>query len=384
MNETPKISQTRDEGSQERIVMISVIGGLLGMAIFAAAAESVFKESLFVIVGLLFGWLSFLERNIAQFQPDPPTLAVGVVAFVLLVFAIHRIGSGSKKPVATVLSPNWSWRSTLAVSSGLLVLFAASIAIISSMHQIIWISTGSRLPASRAAAWSAPSGPLSPVRHARQAALRTESKNNIKMMMMALHNYHDTYNMLPPGAIVTSTGRGYRGWVPAIGPFHSFMDGWWREGQPAWDDPSVADLGKGALYGFVHPDLGWNGQFDERDFAVMHYAANVHLFPTNQGMNLKDVKDGLQHTIAIGEVAENFQAWASPWNRRDPADGINDVPWGFGGPTWQNGAQFGFLDGSVRLLSKNIDRKVLKAMGTPTGGETIPDEVLPRPKAAVQ
>ncbi len=68
-------------------------------------------------------------------------------------------------------------------------------------------------------------------------------------------------------------------------------------------------------------------------------------------------------------------------NVRDPARGINRSPEGFGGPPGWNGAMFLMCDGSVKFLSENTDLSVMKALATPTGGETNPDDsALPYPE----
>ncbi len=65
---------------------------------------------------------------------------------------------------------------------------------------------------------------LPAVQQAREAARRTQNRNNLKQIGIALHNYHETASMFPPGWIgVTGTrpdvaGRSGFGWAAFILP----------------------------------------------------------------------------------------------------------------------------------------------------------------------
>jgi prepilin-type N-terminal cleavage/methylation domain-containing protein len=59
---------------------------------------------------------------------------------------------------------------------------------------------------------------LPAVQQAREAARRTQCKSNLKQIGLALHNYHDSANTLPPGWIAGPNGPNRWGWGTLILP----------------------------------------------------------------------------------------------------------------------------------------------------------------------
>lgn len=49
---------------------------------------------------------------------------------------------------------------------------------------------------------------LPSVQQAREAARRTQCKNNLKQFGLAIHNYHDNHNCFPPGYLGYPAGAG--------------------------------------------------------------------------------------------------------------------------------------------------------------------------------
>ncbi|MDA1165236.1 MAG: DUF1559 domain-containing protein, partial [Planctomycetota bacterium] len=65
---------------------------------------------------------------------------------------------------------------------------------------------------------------LPAVQQAREAARRSQCKNNLKQLGLALHNYHDTHQTFPFGTIATSlniaaTRPSNMSWMPMVLPF---------------------------------------------------------------------------------------------------------------------------------------------------------------------
>ena len=53
---------------------------------------------------------------------------------------------------------------------------------------------------------------LPSVQQAREAARRTQCKNSLKQLGIAMHNYHDVHGTFPPSMIYGSTGQHSRWW----------------------------------------------------------------------------------------------------------------------------------------------------------------------------
>ena len=62
---------------------------------------------------------------------------------------------------------------------------------------------------------------LPAVQQAREAARRSQCKNNLKQIGLGYHNYHDTFLMFPTASGQTNSGWAHSQWVSML----PFMDG---------------------------------------------------------------------------------------------------------------------------------------------------------------
>jgi hypothetical protein len=139
-----------------------------------------------------------------------------------------------------------------------------------------------------------------------------------------------------------------------------------------WNDPQNARHFKIILHPFCNPGVDGPSQ-DSEGYGLSHYAANARVMGADRSMRRDEITHSLSTTIMAGEVKENFRPWGDPVNWRDPAQGVQKSPDGFGGPWADGGTQFLMMDGSVRRVNKDIDPAVLRALATPNGGEKVPD-----------
>ncbi len=273
---------------------------------------------------------------------------------------------------------------------------------------------------------------LPAVQQAREAARRSQCKNNLKQIALALHNYHSAHRTFPPGWIGTRdgqpapTGTSGLGWGALLLPmleqaamFGQINDNvtigdpvnrqWIATVLPTYlcpTDPSVdtvtlrdrhdheVEMGRSNYLGVFGTSsmLACDSPAGQVPVALTGQCIGEGTFIHNGHVTLTDFWDGASQTIVVGERSGNHRR---PGLQADVIRGVwagalPGVQLGSAsitattslpingeavGPDFSSehigGAQFALGDGSVRFISQNIDPKLFEALGTIGGGELV-------------
>jgi len=273
---------------------------------------------------------------------------------------------------------------------------------------------------------------LPAVQAAREAARRTQCSNQLKQLVLSLHNYHDTHRTFPPSGIPSNS----LGWHVLILPFieqsalHeqvNFNQGQYSAGTDK-RGPGKNEIALNRIEGFLCPS---SGSFETKSAGeaiagtnpyTTHYYGitgpvgtnpatnqayscinetntgwghfcNDGTMPIATGINLSAILDGTSNTLLLGELSRNEVSVLRSWVRGpypyttsfDPAGNyatcsaksiqypINSGLGRFNeyafGSHHPGGAQFALADGSVRFLSENISLDAYRGLASRNGGE---------------
>ncbi len=284
---------------------------------------------------------------------------------------------------------------------------------------------------------------LPAVQAAREAARRTSCNNNLKNIGIALHDYHDTKKVFPPGWIIHKNASGKDiskhpgwGWTVQLLPFveeESLFNSLRVNEQDlkqAIADPATRKLTTTILPIYRCPSdtieqylrkpdrtyihTGWPTDYEPGASNYMgssgiydpsgstRFLKMDGMFTGNRSFTMRDAEDGATNTFFVGERDLRCKAGAWPGARNPPGPDtwgsyfvrarvtikLNDpICCNAKGQTRANnctegfsskhkgGANFLFVDGSVRFIDENIqyshgtmtrnDIKTMKPYGSP-------------------
>ena len=225
----------------------------------------------------------------------------------------------------------------------------------------------------------------------RAAANRSATKEDIKRIMLAMHNYHDVHNSFPPAFVPGPDGERWHSWRALILPYlEPELAEDYRFDEP-WNGPHNKLLLVNA------PDVFRSDSVGPTSNATSYFAVvgKRTLWPAHQSMSIQKIMDGPSNTIAIVEDPRSDIQWLEP---KDLLMGeffhsfYHGEPW-----TKDGGRTVGLADGSSRFLSPKIPRDLLTGLLTPVmmtetfkGNnwpadlvENLPDQKLREPVDAV-
>jgi hypothetical protein len=209
---------------------------------------------------------------------------------------------------------------------------------------------------------------LPAIQAARMAARRTQSMNNLKMIMLSMLNYESALGAYPTQAKYSADGKPLLSWRVLVLPF----------------------IEENALYQQFHLDEPWDSEHNKAliplmpavflDPASKHTTADgltnylassgpgALMNGTSAGTPIRTITDGTSNTIAVVQVSDER---AVPWTKPEDwsADAPNPVA-GLGGLS-PNIFLAGFCDGHVMAVAQTLDPTVLRSLTTIAGGEAV-------------
>jgi prepilin-type processing-associated H-X9-DG protein len=185
---------------------------------------------------------------------------------------------------------------------------------------------------------------LPAVQAAREAARRAQSSNNMKRIVLAMHNYHDAHKTFPPRASFDEDGKPLLSWRVHILPFIDQQELYkqFRLNEP-WDsehNKSLIDL---------MPPIYRNpsGVPSPNEASYLVPVGPGSIFEGRDGTSLAKISDGSSNTILVLEVNDDA---AVVWTRPDDLEYDADDPLAGLGTAHPGGFNAAFADGSVRFL----------------------------------
>lgn len=332
-----------------------LLGGAVTAILFVMLAPVALWQAAFAVT---VGWIPFLRSTVPRMTVDWPQVWLTLAALAVFVAGLHRCLRWLLRNAAAVEAPGWRLRWTAAVATIVLFMFVAGTAMVGIAHQAAWLARSDE-------PWTQSSF--------REALRRSASMNNLKQIGLAASGHERKRGVLPNATMCDADGRPLHGWMTVLLPFveQGELFARVRLDEP-WDSAANAPVFATRVKAYENPGIPRDGQAAAPVLA--DYAANALVIGPGEPMSSGRIDDGVARTILAGEVTAGRAPWGRPGNCRDPRRGIDAAsPDAFGGPGGNGLTGLLFADGHVEFVGRDIDLRVLEALATPAGGESIPE-----------
>lgn len=208
---------------------------------------------------------------------------------------------------------------------------------------------------------------------AREAARRTQCKNNLKQIGLALHNYHDMHRMFPTPV----QAKFDRSWRVTILPFldrHAIYEKY--DQQQTWDSDKNAPLAREIIPPFDCPSR--LNRVDDQERFLSAYSALTGpgtAFGDNEYTTRRSFTDGLANTLMVAETCGKPIIGTQPKDVNTatdepkinaPGDALHQSN-GVMSSYHFGGAQVLLGDGSVRYIGEQLEPELLRQLMTRDG-----------------
>jgi prepilin-type processing-associated H-X9-DG protein len=190
---------------------------------------------------------------------------------------------------------------------------------------------------------------------------RTECRNNLLVLALAMHSYHNAYGSFPPAYIADKDGQPMHSWRVLVLPFldHRDLYDLYRFDEP-WNGPNNRKLAARMPHEF-HCPADTDTEANTSYFVVV---GSKTIFPGATPIPISDIPDGPMHTILLAEAADSRINWLEPrdLSYEDAVRGINaKTGWSISSHH-EGGAMVAFADGSRELLPDQMPVQQLRLL----------------------
>jgi type II secretory pathway pseudopilin PulG len=207
---------------------------------------------------------------------------------------------------------------------------------------------------------------LPAVRRAGPSARRTQCKNNLKQIALALLSYESAYGVLPPAYTVDANGKPLHSWRSLILPYHEEQALYEKiDLTKAWDDPANADAFKSRVSNYQCPEVSGPAHHT----TYMAIVTSNSSFRATEPRLLSEITDNHGQTLLVVELdLEHAVPWMAP---RDADEALFLALGPKSKLGHHGGVQAVLVDGVVRLLDANMEPKLRRALISIAGKEQL-------------